>query len=93
MCTVRILSYGYVTFINVMTSSSHIITYSLLINTPLHLVQCAVTVDLELTGDRLRSYAVLFGLHKTFHSIFTEKCQVGHSASCSINSIIKQWAG
>jgi hypothetical protein len=83
--------YGYGTFINVMTTSSHIITYCLLIiNTPLPLVPCTANVDLELPGDRLRSCAVLFGLHETSYGLFTRKCQVDHSATYSINSIIKQ---
>ena len=73
-----------------MTTSSLTITYCLLIiNIPLPLVPYTVTVDLEPAGDRLLS-CVLVGLQGTSHGILSGKCQVYHSATYSINFIIKQ---
>jgi len=89
--SVTSVEYGYGTFKYVITISSNIITYCLLsIYTPLPLVPFTVTVDLELSGDRLRICVVLVGLHETSYGIFTGKYQVDHSATFSINSIIKQ---
>jgi hypothetical protein len=54
--SVMSVEYGYGTFKYVITTSSNIITHCLLsIYTPLPLVPFAVTVDLELSGDQLRS--------------------------------------
>jgi hypothetical protein len=85
------VEYSYGTIKYVLTTFSNIITYCLLsINTPLPLVPFSVTFDLELSGDRLGICVVLVGSHETSHGIFTGKYQVDHSATFSVNSIIKQ---
>ena len=90
-CLYKGALYLDLTFKYVITTSSNIITYALLsITTPLRLVPFIVTVDLELSDDRLRSCIVLVGLHETSHGIITGKYQVDHSATYYVNSIIKR---
>ena len=89
--SVTSVEYGYGTFKYVITTSSNVIMHCLLsTKTPLPLVPFTVTFDLELFGDRLRSWVVLVGLQEIAHGIFIGKYQVDHSATYSVNSSTKQ---